>query len=157
VALDATAELRGANGAQRAMKLRDFHREPGGTPQTETNLAPGEMIEAIIVPDTPVAQRSYYLKVRDRASFEFALVSAAVAMQSPTARSGCARRSGWCRHQALAPAGGRSSAASQAAERATLREAAAQAGQGAKAASQNGFKLTLLRRTVLRALQTVTS
>jgi xanthine dehydrogenase YagS FAD-binding subunit len=81
VALDATVELRGANGAQRAMKLRDFHREPGGTPQTETNLAPGEMIEAIIVPDTPVAQRSYYLKVRDRASFEFALVSAAVAMQ----------------------------------------------------------------------------
>ncbi len=81
MALDAAVELRGANGAQRAMKLRDFYREPGDTPQIETNLAPGEMITAIIVPDTPVAQRSHYLKVRDRASFEFALVSAAVAMQ----------------------------------------------------------------------------
>src|SRR3984885_11603902 len=66
VALDAVVELRGASGTQRTMKLRDFHREPGDTPQIETNLAPGEMIEAIVVPETPAAQHSHYLKVRDR-------------------------------------------------------------------------------------------
>jgi xanthine dehydrogenase YagS FAD-binding subunit len=156
VALDATVALRGANGARRSMKLRDFHREPGDTPQIETNLAPGEMIEAIVVPDTPVAQRSHYLKVRDRTSFEFALVSTAVAMQLNNgtirdvrvAAGGVGTRP-WHLPEVEAALRGKPL------NDRTLREAAAQAGQGAQPASQNGFKLTLLRRTVLRALQTV--
>jgi xanthine dehydrogenase YagS FAD-binding subunit len=156
VALDATVELRGANGAQRSLPLRDFHREPGDTPNIETNLGPGEMIAAIIVPDTPAAQRSHYLKVRDRTSFEFALVSAAVAMQASDGTI----------HDVRVAAGGVGTKPWRLPEVETalhgkplndqvLREAAAQAGQGAQPASQNGFKLTLLRRTVLRALQTV--
>jgi xanthine dehydrogenase YagS FAD-binding subunit len=156
VGLDATVELRGANGTQRSMKVRNFHREPGDTPQIETDLAPGEMIEAIIVPDTPLAQRSHYLKVRDRASFEFALVSAAVAM----------RVNGGTIQDVRVAAGGvgtrpwhlpevEAALRNQPLNEQTLREAAAQAGQGAQPASQNGFKLTLLRRAVLRALQTL--
>jgi xanthine dehydrogenase YagS FAD-binding subunit len=156
VALDAAVELRGANGTQRAIKLRDFHREPGDTPQIETNLAPGEMIEAIVVPDASVAQHSHYLKVRDRTSFEFTLVSAAVAMQFDNgtiqdvrvAAGGVGTRP-W--HLPEVEAALRN----QPRNEQTLRAAAAQAGQGAQPASQNGFKLTLLRRTVFRALQTV--
>jgi xanthine dehydrogenase YagS FAD-binding subunit len=156
VALDAVVELRGANGTQRTMKLRDFHREPGDTPHIETNLAPGEMIEAIVVPETPAARRSHYLKVRDRTSFEFALVSAAVAMHASdgtiqdvrVAAGGVGTRP-W--HLPEVEAALRN----QPLNDQTLRNAAAQAGQGAQPASQNGFKLTLLRRTVLRALQTV--
>jgi xanthine dehydrogenase YagS FAD-binding subunit len=67
-ALDATLELRGANDARRTVKLRDFHRLPGDTPQVETVLAPGELIDTVVVADTPAARRSHYLKVRDRAA-----------------------------------------------------------------------------------------
>ena len=80
VALDAAIELHGADGSMRTVALADFHREPGDTPQIENVLRPGEVITAITVPASPLAQHSAYLKVRDRASFEFALVSAAVAL-----------------------------------------------------------------------------
>src|SRR5436853_1573289 len=80
VALDAGIEVRGARG-QRTVPLIDFHRLPGSTPHIETVLEPGEVIAAISVPAHPAARRSHYLKVRDRASFEFALVSAAVALE----------------------------------------------------------------------------
>ncbi len=156
VALDASVALHAANGTDRTVKLRDFHREPGDTPGIETVLTPGEMIAAIVVPDTPAAQRSHYLKVRDRASFEFALVSAAVAMQIGNGTIQDARIAAggvgtkpWHLPEVEAALRGKPL------NDQTLREAAAQAGQGAQPASQNGFKLTLLRRTVLRALQTV--
>jgi xanthine dehydrogenase YagS FAD-binding subunit len=141
---------------QRSIKVRGFHREPGDTPDIETVLAPGEMIEAIVVPETPAARRSHYLKVRDRTSFEFALVSAAVAMEATNgtiqdvrvAAGGVGTRP-WHLPEVEAALRGKPL------NDQTLREAAAQAGQGAQPARQNGFKLTLLRRTVLRALQTV--
>jgi xanthine dehydrogenase YagS FAD-binding subunit len=155
VALDATLELRGANRAQRTVKLRDFHRLPGTTPNIETVLAPGEMIEAVVVPATPAGPRSHYLKVRDRTSFEFALVSAAVALQvnngtieDVRVAAGGVGTKPW--HLPEVEAALRNKAPTQQ----HLREAAEQAGQGAQPASQNAFKLILLRRTVLRALQT---
>src|SRR5438132_1162909 len=77
VALDAAIEVRGA-GRQRTVPLIEFHRLPGATPHIETVLEPGEVIAAITVPATAAARRSHYLKVRDRASFEFAVVSGAV-------------------------------------------------------------------------------
>src|ERR671918_73057 len=79
VALDASVEVRGANGL-RTLPLIKLHRLPGDAPHIETVLEPGEVITAITVPASPVARRSHYLKVRDRASFEFAVVSAAVAL-----------------------------------------------------------------------------
>src|SRR5215218_5726818 len=80
VALDAAVEVRGG-ARERVVPLGEFHRLPGSTPHLETVLEPGEVIAAITVPASPLARRSYYLKVRDRASFEFAVVSAAVALE----------------------------------------------------------------------------
>jgi xanthine dehydrogenase YagS FAD-binding subunit len=108
------------------------------------------------VADTPAARNSHYLKVRDRASFEFALVSAAVALET----------SGGTVRDMRVAAGGvgarpwRLPEVEAALRNVTLsdgalREASARAGVGARVTEQNTFKLTLLRRTVLRALQTV--
>src|SRR2546429_7662233 len=79
VALDAAVEVRAA-GTQRTVPLIDLYRLPETTPHIETVLEPGEVIAAITVPVNPAARLSHYLKVRDRASFEFAVVSAAVAI-----------------------------------------------------------------------------
>src|SRR5947208_5219250 len=85
VALDAAVEVRSAGG-QRSLPLIDFHRLPGDTPHIETVLEAGEVIAAITVPANPAARRSHYVKVRDRASFEFAIVSAAVALDMEGSR-----------------------------------------------------------------------
>src|SRR3954449_12316690 len=90
VALDATVDVRGSNG-QRTVPLMELHRLPGDMPHIETVLEPGEVITAITVPASPVARRSHYLKVRDRASFEFAVVSAAVALDIDGGRIRAAR------------------------------------------------------------------
>jgi xanthine dehydrogenase YagS FAD-binding subunit len=79
VALGAVLELRGADGVRR-VPLDDFFRLPGDTPQTENVLRPGELITRITVPRLPWAKRSLYTKVRDRRSYEFALVSVAAAL-----------------------------------------------------------------------------
>ncbi len=158
LALDAVVELRGVDGAQRTLPIGEFHRVPGDTPQTDTNLAPHEMITAILVPQSAAARRSHYLKVRDRASFEFALVSAAVALdvQAGTIRdvrvaAGGVGTKPWRLPEVEAVLRDKK-LTDQA-----LRDAAAQAGQGARPESQNGFKQVLLRRTVLRALQIVSA
>jgi len=157
VALDAMLELNGPNGV-RDVPIGDFHRLPGATPHIETVLLPGEMITAIRVPASAAAQRSTYLKVRDRASFEFALVSAAVALdiQDGTIRAARVAAGGvgtkpWRLGEVEAALTGKH------ADQATLTAAAEGAGDGAKPASMNAFKLVLLRRTVLRALQTVSA
>lgn len=78
MALDAVLEIRGANNS-RAMRFAELHRRPGRTPEIETTLAPGELITAIQVPAAGT-RRSIYVKVRDRASYAFALASAAVVL-----------------------------------------------------------------------------
>jgi xanthine dehydrogenase YagS FAD-binding subunit len=157
IALDARLELTGPNGV-RTVAIGDFHRVPGDTPHIETILTPGEMITGVDIPASASAQRSHYLKVRDRASFEFALVSAAVALELDggairTARvaAGGVGTKPWRLPEVEAALKGRPANA------ATLKEAAGQAGAGARPASMNAFKLVLLRRTVLRALQTVSA
>ncbi|MEV0616453.1 xanthine dehydrogenase family protein subunit M [Nonomuraea sp. NPDC050404] len=77
-ALDAVAEVRGADGTRR-IPLTDFHRLPAGTPDIETELGPGELVTAVELP--PLAIPSRYRKVRDRASYAFALVSVAAALE----------------------------------------------------------------------------
>ena len=158
MALDATLTLHGANGTRRQMSLSQFYRLPGSTPNVETVLAPGEMIEAVTIPDSAAARNSHYLKVRDRASFEFALVSAAVAMET----------SGGVVRDVRIAAGGvgtvpwRLPEVEAALNETTLsddalRQAVSRVGDGAHPTEQNKFKLTLLRRTVLRALQTASA
>ena len=79
VALDAVVEVRGAAGSRR-IDVADLHRLPGDTPNVETNLAPGDLITAVELPP-PLTARSRYRKVRDRASYAFALVSVGAALQ----------------------------------------------------------------------------
>jgi xanthine dehydrogenase YagS FAD-binding subunit len=148
VALDATLELRGPSNANRTIPIGALHRVPGDTPHIETSLQPGELIAA--------ARRSHYLKVRDRASFEFAVVSAAVGLEIVD---------GTIRDARIA-AGGvgtkpwrlpevETALVGKPLNPRTLADAANRAGDDARPARDNGFKLPLLRRTVLRALQTV--
>ena len=80
VALDAQVELLGANGSRRTVAVNDFHRLPGDTPHIETVLEPGELITAVTLPPPPPG-RQLYRKVRDRASYEFALVSVAAIVE----------------------------------------------------------------------------
>jgi len=78
-ALDAIVRVRGPKG-ERQIKFDNFHRLPGNTPERDTNLAPEELITAVELPAMSFAARSHYLKVRDRASYAFALVSVAAAL-----------------------------------------------------------------------------
>jgi xanthine dehydrogenase YagS FAD-binding subunit len=155
--LDAELELTGRDG-RRTVPIGDFHLVPGNTPHIETILEPGEMITGIEIPASAAAKRSHYLKVRDRASFEFALVSVAVALdldgrtiRGVRVAAGGVGTKPWRLPDVEAALAGRE------ADTATLKAAADQAGLGAKPTAMNAFKLVLLRRAVLRALQTVSA
>jgi xanthine dehydrogenase YagS FAD-binding subunit len=154
VALDASIEVGGTNG-QRTVPLIEFHRLPSETPHIETVLEPGEVITAIEVPASPVARRSHYLKVRDRASFEFAVVSAAVALELDGARIRQAR-------VALGGVGTKpwriprveAALAGAGLDPTALRSAAAHAVEGAQGRGHNNFKIELMQRAVVRAIET---
>jgi xanthine dehydrogenase YagS FAD-binding subunit len=153
LALDAVIEVRGAGG-QRIIPLADLHRLPGTEPHIETVLEQGEVIAAIIVPLNPAARHSHYLKVRDRASFEFALVSAAVALEMDGVQIRQARI-------ALGGVGTRpwrvprveAALAGADLERAALRRAAALAAEGAQGRGHNDFKIELMQRAIVRAVE----
>jgi xanthine dehydrogenase YagS FAD-binding subunit len=154
VALDAAVEVRGARG-QRTVPVVELYRLPGTMPHLETLLAPGEVVADIRVPASEAARRSHYLKVRDRASFEFAVVSAAVALEMDGARIRRAR-------VALGGVGTRpwrvpqveAALADAGLEPAALRRAAALAVQGARGCGHNDFKIELMQRAIVRAVET---
>ena len=153
-ALRASVRVRGPRG-ERSIALADFHRLPGDAPQRDTTLAPGELILAVDLPPDGFAEHAHYLKVRDRASYAFALVSVAAALD---VRDGVVRDAGialggvahkpWRRPEAEALLVGRAPGDDAFGAAADLLL------QGAQPASQNGFKLTLARRAIVRALQT---
>ena len=152
VALDAEIRLVGADGA-RTVRLADFYRLPGDTPDVENDLRPGELITEVVVPRLDWAQRSTYVKVRDRQSYEFALCSAAVALDIRDSRVVDARVA----VGGVATVPWRLPAVEAAlrdvpATQASFEAAAAVAAEGARPLSDNGFKVSLLRRTVIRAL-----
>jgi xanthine dehydrogenase YagS FAD-binding subunit len=80
-ALEAVVKVQQTNGQERIVPFADFHRLPGDTPEIDTNLKHGELITAIEIPKNNFAGNSYYLKVRDRASYAFALVSVAAGLE----------------------------------------------------------------------------
>ncbi|MEU8356277.1 xanthine dehydrogenase family protein subunit M [Nonomuraea sp. NPDC048882] len=151
-ALDARLSLRGPAGT-RTLRLADFYRLPGGTPHLENGLRPRELITGVTVPALPWARTSTYVKVRDRQSYEFALVSAAVAVHV---------MGGVIRDARVAAGGvGTRPWRLPVVERAlkgrpmrleTFEAAVAQAADGARPLAGNAFKPALLRRTIVRAL-----
>jgi xanthine dehydrogenase YagS FAD-binding subunit len=153
IALDATVETVGPDGG-RALRFAALHRPPGDTPEVETTLWPGEMIAAFVVPLAPWMRRSLFLKVRDRESYEFALASAAVALDLDGPRV----------MQARIALGGVATVPWRAAEaEEVLRgqrlddpslEAAGSAAFGpAQGREHNAFKIALGKRTLARALR----
>jgi CO/xanthine dehydrogenase FAD-binding subunit len=155
VALDATVRLLGPAGS-RTVPVEDFHLAPGETPERETVLGPAELVVAVEVPFPPAGARSTYRKVRDRASYEFALASAAVVLETEGARvrsvrvalGGVATRPWRCRQAEAVLAG------AEAGEPA-FRAAADAALRGAELRPQNAYKVELARRTLVRALTEV--
>ncbi|HEV7792416.1 MAG TPA: xanthine dehydrogenase family protein subunit M [Pseudonocardia sp.] len=156
VALDAEIRLVSAAGS-RTVTLADFYRPPGDSPEVENDLRPGELIAEVLVPRLDWASRSTYVKVRDRQSYEFALCSAAVALDVRDSRIVDARVAvggvatvPW--RLAAVEAALRGAPASSAA----FEAAASVAAEGATPLSANGFKVSLLKRTVVRALLELT-
>jgi len=154
-ALDAVVRVRGRRG-ERTIRVTDFHLLPGDHPEREHNLEPEELIVAVDIPDVPFAAHSTYLKVRDRASFAFALASAAVAVdvrdgiiqQARVALGGIATKP-WRAHEAEAILIGKAPHVD------VYRVAAEAAIRGAVPRRHNAFKIELAKRTLVRALTRV--
>ncbi|MEU0499379.1 xanthine dehydrogenase family protein subunit M [Mycobacterium sp. NPDC006124] len=155
VALDAVVIRRDGDG-DHPIPLADFYRQPGNTPEQEHDLGTGQLIVAVEVPVRPGTRRSGYLKVRDRQSYEFALCSAAVALDiaGGTVRSARVAVGGVGTVPWRLPAVERAVTGRRPSPE-LWASAAALAADGAKPLSGNDFKVDLLRRTVERQLTTV--
>jgi len=155
-ALEATIHVRGTKG-ERAIPIGDFHVLPGNTPQRETVLEPGDLITHVTLPPPAPGNRSLYLKLRDRMSYEFALASAAVVI---TAANGTITRAriamGGVGTKPWRSTEAEAELADQPATEATFRKAADAAVRDAKAQSQNGFKIELTKRCLVHALKLAT-
>jgi len=151
-ALDAKIELLRAGGATRTVAIGDFHRLPGDTPHIETVLEPGEMITAVILPPQPPG-RQLYRKVRDRASYEFALVSVAVIVAAERATIIAARVAfGGVAHKPWRSPEAEAALAGRPATMATYRAATEAAMKDAVGRGHNDFKIDLAKRALCRTL-----
>ncbi len=156
LALDGVVQTIGANGVARTIPAGHFHVLPNPDPAIETVLHAGEMIVALDIPASAVARNSTYLKVRDRASYQFALVSAAagLTLEGGTIREARLALGG------VAPVPWRASAAEamlvgHAPSRKLFEAAAKTALVGAVGRGKNDFKIALAQRAIVRALATV--
>jgi xanthine dehydrogenase YagS FAD-binding subunit len=154
-ALDAVVHVQGPRG-ERKIPISEFHLLPGDHPEKETALEHGELITAVTLPALPFATRSTYLKVRDRASYAFALVSVAAALdvQQGIVRSARLALGGvgtkpWRAEEAERALQGKRAGA------AAYHAAAEIALHGARVHKHNAFKVELAKRAIVRALTTV--
>jgi xanthine dehydrogenase YagS FAD-binding subunit len=154
-ALDAIVIVRGQAG-ERSIAFGDFHRLPGRTPELDTTLARGELIVAIEVPASSEACASHYLKVRDRQSYEFALVSAAAAVALDGERIRSARLAmGGVAHKPWRLAAAETSLRGLSLDYSNgLRSAIAASFTDARPLAHNAFKVELAQRAALRAIVT---
>jgi xanthine dehydrogenase YagS FAD-binding subunit len=153
-ALDAVIQVKGIEG-ERSIPIGDFHRLPGATPHIETTLKAGELITSVDLP-APVGRKSQYLKVRDRNSYAFALVSVAAVVDLD---NGKRIRQARIALGGVAPkpwrvAGAEHALMGKEANEAAFREAADMLVRGAKTFPHNAFKVELARRCIVRALST---
>jgi xanthine dehydrogenase YagS FAD-binding subunit len=152
-ALEAQVRVRNAEGRERTIPINDFHRLPGDTPEKDNNLEHGELIVAIDLPKSNFAKNSYYLKVRDRASYAFALVAVAAALeldrgtirQARIVMGGVAHKP-WRSMEAEAVLSGKP------ASEETFRRAAEAALKDARPLAHNAYKVELGKRAIVRAL-----
>ena len=154
VALDAVVKVQGTNGAERSIPFADFHRLPGDNPEKDTNLIHGDLITAIELPKNNFAGKSYYLKVRDRASYAFALVSVAAALEMNGSKIKQARIAmGGVAHKPWRALQAEKMLVGKEATEANFRQAAEAEMKNAKPLEHNKFKVELGNRGIVRALQ----
>ncbi|KAA3436173.1 FAD binding domain-containing protein [Rufibacter hautae] len=153
IALDAVVLVSGPKG-DRKIPFAEFHRLPGDTPQIHTNLQKGELITSVDVPEHPYTKHVNYLKVRDRTSYAFALVSVAAALDMDGSNIKSARLAmGGVAHKPWRLNEAEQFLAGKPANEATFRQAAEIAMRGAKAFEHNKFKLKLGPNTIVQALK----
>jgi xanthine dehydrogenase YagS FAD-binding subunit len=156
-ALEAVIHVEGPKG-KRTIAFADFHKLPGGTPHIENALEPGELVTHVDLPKLPEGARSVYLKLRDRASYEFALASCAVVakvegghIRSVRVAMGGVGTKPWRSHEAEAVLTGKP------ADAANFRRAAEAALAGAHPRTDNAFKVELAKRCLIRTLKLATA
>ncbi len=153
-ALDATVRVRKPTGTERSIAFSDFHRLPGDTPERDNSLEPGELIIAIDLPPNRFANNSCYLKVRDRASYAFALVSVAVGLEMRGTAIGKVNISlGGVAHKPWRASAAEAMLAGREASDTAFEAAAAEAVKEAKPLEHNRFKINLCHKAIVRALQ----
>ena len=154
-ALDATVVISSSKGDRRIPFL-EFHRLPGESPEKDNNIQRGEMITAVEIPENAFAKRSLYIKIRDRASYAFALVSVAVAldMQGNTIQNARLAMGGVA-HKPWRLMAAENFLKGKVATLENFKHAAAVALKDAKGYGSNNFKLTLAPNTIVQALKTV--
>jgi xanthine dehydrogenase YagS FAD-binding subunit len=154
VALDATVLVSGPKGDRR-IAFADLHRLPGDMPEKDTTLEAGELITAVDIPDGPFTKHVHYQKVRERASYAFALLSVAAALDlDGTTIKGARLAMGGVAHKPWRLAAAEQALVGKPATEETFRQAAAVAMQGAKAFKHNAYKLRLGPNTIVQALKT---
>ena len=157
-ALDAQVRVQGGDGKDRSIPIADFHRLPGTTPERDTNLVHGELIVSIEIPKNNFAANSYYLKVRDRASYAFALVSVAAALEVGGGLIRQARLAmGGVAHKPWRATSAEKALVGKAPTEANFRAAADAEMSGAKPFKHNAFKVDLGRRAIVLALKRAAS
>jgi xanthine dehydrogenase YagS FAD-binding subunit len=156
-ALEAVIHTEGPKG-KRTIPIAEFHKLPGNTPHIENALEPGELITYVDLPKPVSGAKSVYLKLRDRASYEFALASCAVVAKVEGGRihyvrvaMGGVGTKPWRSHESEAALMGKSANAE------TFRHAAEAALTGAKPHKDNAFKVELAKRCVVRTLKMATA
>jgi len=151
-ALDAVVQVGGSDGP-RSIPLIDFHRLPGETPDLDTNLKPDELITAVDLPPLPFARTSIYRKVRDRASYAFALVSAAAALEIEDGLTKDVRLAlGGVAHKPWRAFQAEQFLVGKAADERTFARAAELELEAAKPFRHNAFKIELAKRTIVSVL-----
>jgi xanthine dehydrogenase YagS FAD-binding subunit len=151
-ALGATVHVAGPAGA-RTIAIADFHRLPGDSPQRDTNLAPNELVTAVEVPKRGFAKNYSYLKIRDRLSYAFALVSVAAALELEGDRIKEARLAlGGVAHKPWRDTAAEAALTGAIADRAAFARAADVLLRDAKPQTHNAFKIDLARRAIVRTL-----
>jgi xanthine dehydrogenase YagS FAD-binding subunit len=156
-ALEATIQIQGVKG-ERSVPIHDFFLVPGNTPNRENVLEPGDIITSVTLPAPAAGTKSLYLKLRDRAAYEFALASAAIVVrmdgnkiQSARVALGGVGTKPWRSPEAEKALVGRTVSA------AVFRHAAEEALKDARPQSENGFKVELSKRCLVRALTLATT
>ncbi len=153
-ALDAVVHVEGPNGTKRSIRFADYHRLPGENPEKDNNLKHGEFVTSIDLPENGFADKSYYLKVRERSSYAFALVSVAAALSLEGSKIRQVRIAlGGVAHKPWRAMAAENYLTGKEATEANFKVAAAMELKSARPLEDNKFKVVMAEKAIVRALE----